>query len=172
MRPARYQTRGDKRLMYTETICRTFIMVIVAMAFGVAAAAETNGTPNCNRLFVLPETHLRVEFEKESRTALALREANSSALTKKKTVQSEARHADTFIVATDLRAGEFQQYQRFTIIPPVHESDDGLTQCFDAVFRPEEYHVGKTMFSCSILTAINRKNPLCLLNPEFLHWSW
>jgi hypothetical protein len=172
MRPIHYQARGDKRLMHTETICRTFIMVIVAMAFGVAAAAETNGTPNCNRLLVLPETHLRAEFEMESRTALALREANLSALTKSKAVQSGTRQEDSFIVTTDLRGGEFQQYQRFNLIPPVHESDDRLTRCFDAVFRPEEYQVGKTMFSCSILTAINQKNPLCLLNPEFLHWSW
>jgi hypothetical protein len=147
-------------------------MAIVAMVFGVAAAAETNGTTNCNRLLVLPETHLRAGFEKESKTALALREANASALTKKKAVQSEVRHADSFMLTTDLRAGDSQQYQRFAIISPVHESDDRLSRCFDAVFRPEEYHVGKTVFSCSILTAINRKNPLCLLNPEFLHWSW
>ena len=172
MRPTHCQVRGDKRLMCMETIYRTLIMVIVAMAFGVAAAAETNGTPNCNRLLVLPETHLRAEFEKESKTALALREANSSALTKKKAVQSKVQHADSFMLTTDLRAGEFQQYQRFAIIPPVREPDDRLTRCFDAVFRPEEYHVGKTLFSCSILTAINRKNPFCLLNPEFLHWSW
>ena len=159
--------------MYTKIISRTLIMVMVAMVFGVATAADTNGTSNCNQLLVLPETRLRAEFEKESRTALALREANSSALTaRKKAVQSEARHADSFTLTTDLRAGDFQPYQRFDIMPPVQEPDDRLTRCFDVVFRPEEYQVGKTLFSCSILTAINRKNPLCLLNPEFLHLSW
>ena len=34
--------------------------------------------------------------------------------------------------------------------------------------------VGKTTVSCSILTAIKRKNPLCLINvnPYFLKVSW
>ena len=42
----------------------------------------------------------------------------------------------------------------------------------DAIFEPEAVRLGKVGFSCSILTAIKRRNPLCLLNPEFLRFSW
>jgi len=42
----------------------------------------------------------------------------------------------------------------------------------DAIFEPEVLRLGKAGFSCSIVTAIKRCNPLCLLNPEFLRFSW
>jgi hypothetical protein len=51
-------------------------------------------------------------------------------------------------------------------------SENAVTRCVDAVFRPEVVHIGKTAFSCSIITAIVRKDPLCLLNPIFLNLSW
>jgi hypothetical protein len=42
----------------------------------------------------------------------------------------------------------------------------------ETVFVPEVAHLGKVDLSCSILTAIQRKNPLCLLNPIFFQLSW
>jgi len=44
-------------------------------------------------------------------------------------------------------------------------------RCLD-IFRPEVIHLGKTYVSCSLLTAIKRKNPLCLINPIFFNLSW
>jgi hypothetical protein len=47
-----------------------------------------------------------------------------------------------------------------------------LSHPVDAIFEQESVPLGKGKFSCSILTAIKRRNPLCLLNPEFLRISW
>ncbi len=57
---------------------------------------------------------------------------------------------------------------------PAPPSSNLLVRATDAVFTPETVHLGKTTtFSCSILTAIKRKNPLCLLNTlPFLQLSW
>jgi hypothetical protein len=50
---------------------------------------------------------------------------------------------------------------------------DGLFErALDSTFRPEVIHMGKTTFSCTLITAIKRKNPLCLLNPIFLQLTW
>ena len=51
-------------------------------------------------------------------------------------------------------------------------SDNLIERSIDYTFRPELLHVGKTSMSCTLITAIKRKNPFCLLNPIFLQWSW
>jgi hypothetical protein len=45
-------------------------------------------------------------------------------------------------------------------------------RAIDAIFEPEVVRIGKTSVSCSIITAIKRKNPLCLISPIFLSVSW
>jgi hypothetical protein len=57
---------------------------------------------------------------------------------------------------------------------PAPPSSSFLVRATDAAFTPEPVHIGKTtMFSCSVLTAIKRKNPLCLLDTlPFLQISW
>jgi hypothetical protein len=51
-------------------------------------------------------------------------------------------------------------------------SDNAFVRSMDAVFEPEVIRIGKVSVSCSIITAIKRKNPLCLINPLFLGVSW
>ena len=51
-------------------------------------------------------------------------------------------------------------------------SDNLLIRIAHSTFRPEVFKIGKTSVSCSIVTAIKRKNPLCLLNPFVLSVSW
>jgi hypothetical protein len=55
---------------------------------------------------------------------------------------------------------------------PDPPSGNLLVRATDAIFQPEVVQVGKRSVSCSIITAIKRKNPLCLLNPIFLNASW
>jgi hypothetical protein len=55
---------------------------------------------------------------------------------------------------------------------PETRSDNLIERSLDNTFRPELLHVGKTTVSCTLITAIKRKNPFCLLNPIFLQWSW
>jgi hypothetical protein len=40
------------------------------------------------------------------------------------------------------------------------------------IFEPEVVHIGQFDVACSIITAIKRKNPLCLLNPMVLNIAW
>jgi hypothetical protein len=48
-----------------------------------------------------------------------------------------------------------------------------IARGFGTVFKPEEFRLGqRARGSCSILTAIKRRNPLCLLNPIFIDVSW
>jgi hypothetical protein len=87
------------------------------------------------------------------------------------------QHSDPNILNVDRGDQGFESYylkqQDFGFIQPAHASDNPLSRAFDSVFRPEEFRVGRTAtVSCSILTAIKRKNPFCLLNPIFLNVSW
>jgi hypothetical protein len=62
------------------------------------------------------------------------------------------------------RAGFFERPQR--------PSDSAVVRWAEGTFQPEVLGVGKTKVTCSLLTAIKRKNPLCLVNPLFLNVSW
>jgi len=55
---------------------------------------------------------------------------------------------------------------------PAPISRNALDPSLDNIFNPEVFRLGKTSVSCSIFTAIKRKNPLCLANPIFLNISW
>jgi len=51
-------------------------------------------------------------------------------------------------------------------------SDNRFVRALDHIFRPEAIRIGNTYFSCSVITAVKRKNPLCLLNPLVVSVSW
>jgi hypothetical protein len=149
---------------------------MVVGGIALTAVAGTNSVPQFTRLFTLPEPNLRAEFEEWSlsRKNLQQRETiSSSSSAEISSAHLETQHSDSFILAAR-GDRDFQQYQHFHIIEPVRAPDDRLSRCLDSIFRPEEFHVGKTIVSCSILTAIERKDPLCLLNvnPYFLKISW
>ena len=54
------------------------------------------------------------------------------------------------------------------------EPETPLSHFLDSTFSPEVIHLGKgkAVAGCSIYTAIKHKNPLCLLNPMVLFFSW
>ena len=56
--------------------------------------------------------------------------------------------------------------------PPPVASDNPLDRVLVDPFTPIGIPVGKTTVSCSVVTAIKRRNPLCLLNPIALNISW
>jgi hypothetical protein len=166
--------------MGAKVFCRLLLMTVIGTS--LANGAETNSMPQFARLFIFPEPHLRAE-----RTALPAsasvptvsvpREIRLSSLrAETKAAAPETLPVDHVFLRTDLLGLGSQSYHHyppdFGIIRPVRSSDDPLVRCLDSVFRPEEFRVGKTTVSCSILTAIKRKNPLCLINPIFLNVSW
>jgi hypothetical protein len=65
-----------------------------------------------------------------------------------------------------LRSGQFY------LTAPEPKSENRLVRAAEAIWAPEVIKVGKTSLSCSLITAIKRKNPLCLINPIFFQASW
>ena len=51
-------------------------------------------------------------------------------------------------------------------------SDSPFIRWAEGTFRPEVVHLGKTTMTCSLLTAIKRRNPFCLINPVVFQLSW
>lgn len=73
----------------------------------------------------------------------------------------------------DLHAtGSLQGELAAHLQPPPQESSGFFERVVVDAFVPTEVHVGETTVSCSVVTAIKRKNPLCLLNPIVLNISW
>ena len=48
----------------------------------------------------------------------------------------------------------------------VQDDDSEFDRAINAAFRPEVIHLGHFEFTSSIITAIARRNPLCLLDPN------
>jgi hypothetical protein len=68
--------------------------------------------------------------------------------------------------------GSLGQSSRFLLTRPEPRSENVFVRGVEDIFEPEVVRLGKTTFTCSLLTAIKRKNPLCLINPIFLQLSW
>jgi hypothetical protein len=154
------------------------VMVVVGMA--LTAAAQTNSLPQNTRCFILPESHLRIEYTEQLVSRSDPRDGQvslNSLPAEPGSAGLNIQGSDPFVLSADLGGGDVQRYylrQRdFGLIPPARVSKNLMVRACDSVFRPEEFHVGRTTtVSCTVLTAIKRKNPLCLLNPIFLHVSW
>jgi hypothetical protein len=82
------------------------------------------------------------------------------------------------LTAVDLVFGDAEPRSRvvrsdvFYLNRPWPRSDSFLVRTVEDIFMPEPFYVGKMPVSCTIFTAIKRKNPLCLLNPIFFQASW
>jgi hypothetical protein len=55
---------------------------------------------------------------------------------------------------------------------PRLQSENLIDRAVRSVFEPEAIRWGKTSVSCSLYTAIKRRNPFCLINPIFINISW
>jgi len=112
-----------------------------------------------------------------AQSAPCLKSPNSSVFNPKYVVLSmPSRASEDFIqdsFRTDFDRALYQRLDRagyFTRGPTI--SRNALDRSLDNIFNPEVFRLGKTSVSCSVFTAIKRKNPLCLANPVFLNISW
>jgi len=141
--------------------------------------ADAFGQTNCSApgfgLLALPPVRLRALPEDPEKAALA-RSVSDPAIAAAPSPRSPPQPTEkmTLSTATDYLDPELyrllEQEGCFTRWSSTEEN--AVTKCVEAVFRPEVAHIGKTALSCSIITAIKRKNPLCLLNPMVLNLSW
>lgn len=161
--------------------------------FALSVCAQPAAAPKQVSLFSLPEAQLRKlipETHQEKMAQLTLQSHSSPLEGPPAPAQTPglppqfsayspgSLHAD---VVSSGRDGGFDQaiYRRldeggYLTRPPV-KSDSLLDRGKEAIgtmFTPVPFHIGKTEWSCSVVTAIERQNPLCLLNPIPLNISW
>jgi len=151
-------------------------LVLTGMVIARIAAAGTNSSPEYMRWFDLPKAHLRTEDEKPpSAAVLRPREqASSPAPVGPTLAELRTQDADPMAIANPVYR-DFHLYHRWRDLELIQAArfPDPTTRFLEHTFQPEEFHPGrKVTLSASILTAIKRKNPLCLLNPTFFDLSW
>lgn len=167
--------------------------LLIAVSYG-AVSGQTNSGIAPRAWFSIPTSQLR-PFKDESNPAKEMfpQSANSiGVLSDQLTANSIESDATNRIVGVvnyrddcfqdyiilDSYPGEFD-YRAYRLL---HQSDflrrpeplpdDLFSRIAFEIFAPETFRVGKTTVACSPVTAIKRKNPLCLLNPIVLNVSW
>ena len=82
---------------------------------------------------------------------------------------------ETTSANASLNGFTLQMYERLDrggyLTRPEPPSDNRLDR-FANAFEPEIIHFRKVSVSCSLITAVKRKNPLCLINFTFLDVRW
>jgi hypothetical protein len=151
-----------------------------AFAYGIAgtsfiSVAQTNSTLANMQWFAVSAPQLRTESAAPANPAAQAQKVRAAAspITSGST-ESQAPLASSFSISVSREDIDlYRAYQNFGLIQPVLVSRDPLSRGLEAIFRPDEFHLGRRVtFSCSLATAIKRKDPLCLLNPTFLNLSW
>ena len=164
--------------MRSAILRRVMVMGIAGMA--LAAVAETNSIPQYARCFILPKPRLRTGPAEPPAPGPA--PGNGQAIltvsvTEMRPADLKTQQTDRFALSAERGSGEAERYYlrqpNFGFIPPARASEDPVVRATEAIFRPEDFRIGRTTtFSCTILTAIKRRDPLCLLNRHFLIITW
>jgi hypothetical protein len=131
----------------------------------VLCPGQTNNCTSASLGFSLPPLRLSAEIRAESEKAATLSQSTPAALPVQN-VALQSSLADTDFQSRFIRSGEFY------LTRAESPSDSGLVRFVEKVFTPEVVHIGKVPIACSVVTAIKRKNPLCLLNPIVFQMSW
>jgi len=150
--------------------------------------AQTNSLSVSDHLFSTPQTGLRfLNTESNSQpqdvigdlTELQRRSGLSQGFATNPEVATNAERHGSF-EATSASGGmsglSLQIYDRLEkggyLTRPALPSEDRLDALVNTIFVPESIKFRKVSVSCSIVTAIKRKNLLPLLNPIFLDIRW
>ena len=147
----------------------------ILLGLPLTVTAQTNSPPPAADLFVLAAPHLRSEPVDPPKSQPPPRRIISGETSPTSVAPAAPNRLPGPFSASTGRADTdfYLRHQDFGLIPPLKPSRDPLARSFDSIFRPEEFRIGqRATFSCTIATAIKRKNPLCLLNPLFLNLSW
>jgi|SRR6185369_10683702 hypothetical protein len=127
---------------------------------------QTNASTIASSRFFLPPIQLRTETRPSDGEPKKSAPEPGVSFPSSQPITLEAALGDAGLHSSVVRSGEFY------LTRPEPPSESGVVRFVEGVFKPEVIQVGKTSVSCSVLTAIKRKNPLCLLNPIFFGVSW
>ncbi|SRR5260221_10140726 len=136
--------------------------------FAFSSFAQTNIPPASLPHFFLPPVQLWQPAVVAEDTSTNLFDAAASL--------SNAGSPGRMSLNTTADDGEFRSRVirpgEFYLVEKEPSSENRFVRAAEAIWSPEVVRIGRTSVSCSVLTAIKRKNPLCLLNPIFFQASW
>lgn len=127
----------------------------------INSSGQTNSAVSRAQLFSLPAVRLRTSSLEPGKDEV-LPQLQSGQMT----LSSEGSHSDA-----SPRLDVYRRLEEGGYLTRL-EPQSSVEQCVDSLFRPEVLHLRKVTVACTLVTAIKRKNPLCLLNPVFLNVSW
>jgi hypothetical protein len=134
--------------------------------FALPCIGQSNTPAGTPVRFSLPSIRLRADLQAEiEKSAPAVPVSTPVALSTPAVALESSLSASEFH-SRIIRSDEF--YLTRAELP----ADSGVVRFLENTFTPEVVHIGKVPVTCSIITAIKRKNPLCLLNPLFFQVSW
>src|SRR6266581_325837 len=150
--------------------------------------AQTNSPSVSPQLFSIPQIGLRLSNPESDRGTPVVTDNSrllhlASEQSQDVSVGSEtATNAgpetsfETTSASGSLSGASLRIYERLEkggyLTRPELPSEDRLDRLVNTIFVPEPVQFRKISVSCSIITAIKRKNPLCLINPIFLDVRW
>ena len=137
--------------------------------FSASSSAQTNVTSTNLSRFVLPPIHLWEPASPQEETpklALALPSSPQLSGSAQSTTLTATGNDDNEFHSGVIRSGQFY------LTSPEPVAENRFVRAAESIWSPEVVKLGKTSISSPIITAIKRKNPLCLLNPLFFQASW
>jgi len=141
--------------------CASFLRILVTAAgIAISISAQTNSAQDLTRWFIVPGPHLQTGYSEADASDSRIRgEVVTSSASPRNHGSGDYR-----LYYTEWRDSKYFR--------PIQVTRSPAERIF-SIFEPEVFYVGRrTTMSCSILTAIKRKNPLCLLNPIIFNVSW
>jgi len=155
-------------------------LVVVAVAWCLRVAAETNSAP-MGLAFALPCPQLRPLARAEMKTVEVKEEPGLTGQGERSRLGArvvdevqQTRGSDLFSISVRGSDLEMQVCRKLEeggyLLRP--EEPTPLEHFMERSFSPEIIHFGHAKAYCTLYTAIVRRNPLCLLNPMFLFVSW
>ncbi len=156
-----------------------WLLVTCLCASALVSLAQTNASASLGEEFDLPPIQLRADGSADLRSAVS----QSSALPAEESTAapppdtcSPASAPDSAATRTNPPTADFHVALHAYGIRDdtfyLEKLDRTPVTFLDKVFQPEVIHIGRKELSCSVITAVKRKNPLCLLNPVFFNLSW
>jgi hypothetical protein len=148
---------------------KQLFLVSLGLIFSIMSGfAQTNAPSPTGSHFVLPPIQLwepASPQDKSSELTLAVPPSPQLSGSTQR-VALNTIGDDTEFRSRVIRPGQFY------LTAPEPKSENRVVRAAEAIWSPEVVKVGKTSISCSLITAIKRKNPLCLINPIFFQASW
>jgi hypothetical protein len=146
---------------------RAFFVALGLVLCGRSGSAQTNGKQSVSHFFLPPIQLWEPAAHHEADPELAFAVTPSPQFSQSSAnVMLNTATDDNEFRSRVIRPGQFY------LTPPPVKSENRAVRAAEAIWSPEVVKIGKTSIASPLITAIKRKNPLCLLNPIFFQVSW